>query len=232
MKIRGVIISTIMAVVIMTSCAMANETEPAEVSSAAPVMVPYLNKSIEEVTQYEITKTRTERVERSGGPVSDVVDEHTTAAGQNRKENRQAYNASNDKPGSMLTNTGRMEIRESEAEQNAACETDPGSGISDGSDPVLTYLGEWTITAYCPCSTCCGAWATGCTASGEPATAGHTVACNILPFYTHVMIDDVVYTVEDTGSTEYGDAWIDVFFNTHEEALAFGVQTKSVYLVN
>lgn len=92
----------------------------------------------------------------------------------------------------------------------------------------LTYLGDWITTAYCPCSICCGQWATGCTASGVLATSNHTVACGILPFGTQVMIDGIIYTVEDTG---VDGEWIDIFFDTHEEALAYGMQTKAVYLV-
>lgn len=97
-------------------------------------------------------------------------------------------------------------------------------------EPALEYLGEWTITAYCGCAECCGSWGNA-TASGEPPISGHTVACNVLPFYTQVMIDGVTYTVEDTGSTPYGDAWIDIYFDSHEEALVYGLHTTSVYIV-
>lgn len=69
------------------------------------------------------------------------------------------------------------------------------------------------------------------TASGNPPVAGHTIACNALPFGTQIMIDGIVYTVEDTGATPYGDAWIDIYFDTHEEALQWGEQVKEVYLI-
>ena len=92
----------------------------------------------------------------------------------------------------------------------------------------LTYLGVWTTTAYCPCEICCGVWATGCTASGVMATPSHTVACGSLPFGTQVMIDGVIYTVEDTGVE---GEWIDIFFDSHDEASAYGLQYKEVYLV-
>ena len=94
--------------------------------------------------------------------------------------------------------------------------------------PELTYLGVWTTTAYCACPICCGEWATGCTASGVLATSNHTVACGILPFGTQVLIDGQVYTVEDTG---VDGEWIDIFFDTHEEALNYGMQEKEVYLI-
>lgn len=94
----------------------------------------------------------------------------------------------------------------------------------------LTYLGDWTITAYCPCEICCGAYSSGYTASGTLATAGRTIACNELPFGTQVMIDGCIYTVEDTGWSPYGQ-WIDIYFDSHDEALAYGMRTKEVYLV-
>lgn len=127
------------------------------------------------------------------------------------------------------------ELVESESELSAEESHDVEYGNGDNgqyeTDSGLTYLGDWTITAYCPCAECCGEWATGYTASGNPAISGHTVACNSLPFYSRVIIDGVEYVVEDTGSTDYGDAWIDIFFDTHEEALAYGVQVREVYLV-
>ncbi len=94
--------------------------------------------------------------------------------------------------------------------------------------PDLVYLGAWTTTAYCACSICCGEWANGYTASGTLATGNHTVACTSLPFGTQVMIDGVIYTVEDTGVT---GEWIDIYFDTHEEALNYGMHTKDIYLV-
>lgn len=105
---------------------------------------------------------------------------------------------------------------------------DGESDTESGSNGNLSYLGIWTITAYCPCEICCGQWATGCTASGVLATSNHTVACGSLPFGTQVMIGDQIYTVEDTGVE---GEWIDIFFDTHDEALAFGMRTMEVYLV-
>ena len=109
--------------------------------------------------------------------------------------------------------------------ENTTFEADP-----EPEQPVLEYLGDWTITAYCPCAKCCGN-ETGMTSSEVPAVSGHTVACNSLPAGTRVMIEGIIYTIEDTGSTPYGDDWIDIFFDTHEEAMAYGVQILSVYLV-
>lgn len=127
------------------------------------------------------------------------------------------------------------ELVESESDYGAKTESSGNEGYSfeadtqDSGEPAgLTYLGTWTTTAYCPCEICCGEWATGCTASGVPATPNHTVACGSLPFGTQVMIDGMVYTVEDTGVE---GEWIDIFFSSHEEASAYGLQMKEVYLI-
>lgn len=95
----------------------------------------------------------------------------------------------------------------------------------------LEYLGTWVLTAYCNCESCCGIWAGGCTASGTLPEQGRTVACNSLPLGTRLIIDGCEYVVEDTGYSPYGDAWIDVYFEDHGEALCFGVRELDVYRI-
>lgn len=89
--------------------------------------------------------------------------------------------------------------------------------------------GVATITHYCPCSECCGAWAGGHTASGTVPTAGRTVACGDLPFGTRIMLEGHEYVVEDRG---VGGAWIDVFVDSHAEALARGMYSAPVYIID
>ncbi len=91
-----------------------------------------------------------------------------------------------------------------------------------------TYLGTFTLTAYCDCAICCGT-AGNQTASGTWPTAGTTVAMGGVPFGTQLLINGHVYTVEDRG-TPYGH--VDIFFDSHEEALQFGLQSAEVYQLN
>lgn len=88
-------------------------------------------------------------------------------------------------------------------------------------DKVLVSLGEYRISAYCPCEKCCG-WNTGITASGTQATAGRTAAMNGVPFGTKIVIDGHEYTIEDRGGG-LGSKIIDIYFDTHEEALNSGL---------
>ena len=93
-------------------------------------------------------------------------------------------------------------------------------------------LGEFRLTAYCPCEICCGKWSQyGLTASGTVPEEGHTIAVDkaVIPLGETVTIDGVEYTAEDTGSAIKGNR-IDIFFDDHQEALEFGVQYKEVFV--
>ena len=88
-------------------------------------------------------------------------------------------------------------------------------------DRVLVSLGEYRISAYCPCEKCC-LKSDGITASGTQATAGRTAAMNGVQFGTKIVIDGHEYTVEDRGGG-LGSKIIDIYFDTHEEALNSGL---------
>ena len=91
--------------------------------------------------------------------------------------------------------------------------------------------GVYKVTAYCACSQCCG-WNTGITASGKMATANHTIAApKTFSFGTKVVINGVTYTVEDRGGAIQGNR-IDVYMNSHAEALRWGVRYLYVEVLN
>ena len=91
------------------------------------------------------------------------------------------------------------------------------------------YQGQFLLTGYCPCVICCGK-TNGITASGALATSNHTIAADSrYKFGTKLVIFGQVYTVEDRGGAIQGNH-IDIFFNTHAEALAFGKKYADVYL--
>jgi len=81
-----------------------------------------------------------------------------------------------------------------------------------------------TVTAYgyCPCVKCCGK-SNGITSTGVKATAGRTIAVdtNVIPLGSTVVIDGKEYIAEDTGGGIKGNK-IDVFHDTHTDALRFG----------
>lgn len=95
--------------------------------------------------------------------------------------------------------------------------------------PQMEYLGDFTISGYCDCSSCCGQWAGGPCADGSYPMEGYTCAMGGLDFGTVLYIDGVGYrTICDRG-TDYG--WVDLYFDSHDSALAWGLQTRSVWIV-
>lgn len=94
-----------------------------------------------------------------------------------------------------------------------------------------TYLGKFKLTAYCPCTKCCGK-NDGITASGVKATVNRTIAVDpkVIPIGSQVMIGDNTYIAEDVGGAIKGNI-IDIYFDSHTEALNFGVQYKDVYII-
>ena len=97
-------------------------------------------------------------------------------------------------------------------------------------EKTLKSIGTYTITAYCPCRKCCGKWANGITASGTTATANHTIATpKNIAFGTVLVIDGMEYVVEDRGGA-IKNRKLDIYFNTHQEALKWGKQKKEVFI--
>ena len=95
--------------------------------------------------------------------------------------------------------------------------------------PVIIIV---NASAYCPCYRCCGK-CDGITATGTKATAGRTIAVDpkVIPYGTEVIINGNTYVAEDCGGAIKGNR-IDVYFDTHAEALQFGRQILTVqYLV-
>ena len=98
------------------------------------------------------------------------------------------------------------------------------SGISGQS-------GVYKVTAYCACVQCCGK-TDGITASGTQATANRTIAApSTFAFGTKVVINGITYTVEDRGGAIQGNR-IDIYMDTHYEALQWGVRYVEVEVLN
>ena len=93
--------------------------------------------------------------------------------------------------------------------------------------PTWNTISNAKITAYCPCSICCGKWANGITATGVIAQEGRTVAVDpsVIPLGSEVEINGVIYIAENTGVR--GNA-IDLFMNSHQTALQWGVQRMDI----
>lgn len=96
---------------------------------------------------------------------------------------------------------------------------------------TINNLGKFLLTAYCACPQCCGEYANGITATGTVATAGRTIAVDptVIPYGTEVIIDGHTYVAEDCGGAIKNNR-IDIYFDTHSEALEFGVKYADIYV--
>ena len=117
----------------------------------------------------------------------------------------------------------------------------PSVAIAENEPP--TQPEEWidaVATAYCPCEICCGKWALNrpdgivYTASGAIAEEGVTIAADWSVYSpgTILYIEGIgERTVQDRGGAIRGQK-IDVFFNSHEDALRFGRQEVRIKVIS
>ena len=123
-----------------------------------------------------------------------------------------------------------------------AAELTPEVVIEDEPAAEPIYMGEFTLTAYCSCSKCCGKWASDrpvdedgneivIGSSGEVLRSDYSIAVDpdVIPYGSIVIINGKEYEAQDTGGAITGSR-IDVYFDSHEEALKFGRQAADVYL--
>ena len=112
---------------------------------------------------------------------------------------------------------------------------------------------QMTVTAYCPCDSCCG-WErdwlgraiysygehkgerkrVGVTADGSNARHGMIAAdTRCYPFGTRLYVPGYGYgVVRDRGGDIQGPRRLDLFFPRHRQALAWGRQTVDVVVVD
>lgn len=149
-------------------------------------------------------------------------------------------------PDSELTNgrtsiviCGGEDASSSDAAQEDLTLSGPGAasaktGAASGSGESGSKgdsLGLFTTTGYCNCSKC-NSSGFSLTYSGTVPTADHTISADLdlYPIGTKLMIGDIIYTVEDKGSHVEGN-WLDVYYDTHELAVAHGMKTEEVFAV-
>ena len=155
-------------------------------------------------------------------------DEDTTESSSSSTSSEVVVEEEDEEDDVQSGNSSDYSDESSEDTSSEDTSSDTADTSSDsGSSSQGTYLGNFTLTAYCNCAQCCGT-AGNLTASGTVPTAGRTVAMAGVPFGTKLLINGNVYTVEDLG-TPYGH--VDIYCGSHEEALSFGLQSADVYQV-
>lgn len=113
-------------------------------------------------------------------------------------------------------------------------QTGPGVAPKKEAAPakVPVSLGMFTVTGYCNCDICCPSSTSKLTYSETQPQPKHTLSADInqFPIGTRLRIGDVIYTVEDIGSNVVENR-LDIYYATHEEALAHGTTTEEVFSV-
>lgn len=106
--------------------------------------------------------------------------------------------------------------------------------FSDEASPETTSIGICKLTAYCKENYphICNDGDSSTTATGTVPTAGRTIAVDpkVIPYGSKVIINGHEYIAEDCGGAVKGNR-IDILFNTHQEALSFGIQYAEVFIV-
>ena len=112
--------------------------------------------------------------------------------------------------------------------------------VEESVEPEPVLLGSFRVTAYCSCEKCCGEWTKNRPngivygAAGVELKAGVSCA-SPLPLGTVVEVEGLgEYIVQDRPAQwvidKYGENQIDIYFDNHEAASAFGLKQLNVYL--
>lgn len=103
-------------------------------------------------------------------------------------------------------------------------------GSSAYGDPLYSLTVD--VTHYCACTRCCGPNAQGITASGKRVTEGMVAMSSHYPFGTQIMINGVMYTVEDRGGSgiENDISRVDIYVSDHNYALHLGRFETTAYI--
>ena len=98
------------------------------------------------------------------------------------------------------------------------------------------YIGRMMITHYCHCQKCCGIWGSNDPnyaahgSSGMKLVSGYTVSVNTaqIPYGTRLLINGKEYIAADDGAA---CGVVDIYMQTHDQALASGCYTADVYIL-
>ena len=97
----------------------------------------------------------------------------------------------------------------------------------------FTNIGQFDLSFYCPCEKCVGKKKIVRTASGTKPKANYTIAVDtrIIPLGSILYIEGFGYFIaQDTGSAIKGNR-IDIFVDSHQQALKLGRKKANVYLL-
>ncbi len=140
------------------------------------------------------------------------------------------------------TNTTIETERMTKEEDNRMIETETDKEVDTNQAIEPVSLGKFKLTAYCSCEICCNKWALNRPvdengkeivygAIRERLKEGYSIAVDptVIPYGTEVIINGHTYKAQDCGGAIKGNR-IDVYFESHQTALNFGVQYAEVFV--
>jgi 3D (Asp-Asp-Asp) domain-containing protein len=150
---------------------------------------------------------------------------------QDRPTNVVSMVETKDGPSAELLRELEPQLVKATIQPNRTAKSRPGGTVASVAAKRVVMM---EVTAYCPCTKCCGPKAQGLTASGKPVSYNDglfVAADRKLPFGTKLTIpgygDGRPVQVIDRGGAIKGDK-VDVFFPSHTEALQWGRQKLAV----
>lgn len=110
-----------------------------------------------------------------------------------------------------------------EVELSIEEEKDAPEASESFTEPSMTYLGVYELTAY--------EWTGEVCADGNYPSCGYTVGCNNLELGTRIYIEGYgEYVVEDRGGMP--DNVIDIYMEDYDTCINFGRRTADVYIID
>ena len=202
---------------ILAGCLLFNIGFRIGTKSVKSNIVPCIPNSFTTKSLLDFQIPTEEKKEEDPAPSKTEEKKETTKEVTNNNNKKSSSNNNNKKKTTTTTTIKETTVKEVESEHN---HTEAPSGYKS--------LGTFKITAYCSCKKCTGS-GNGITASGKKATANHTIAApKTFAFGTILKINGIEYTVEDRGGAIKGNR-LDVYFNSHQEALNWGVKYYEVF---
>lgn len=208
-------------------CLMAGTMNTLAATDAGTELVSQIDAAAGE----ETNGASAEAAQTPSGPASDpeLIGKQTNSAAEEAADT----NASEAEVAAFSNESAQTEA------ENASCasattentDTNAVAEAQEAEAPAEIYAGRFTTTAYCSCRRCCRGGKNR-TKSGTVPQAGHTISADlrVFPLGTKLRINGVVYTVEDSGSGIRGNK-LDIFFNSHSQALQYGKRSADVYIV-
>jgi len=107
-----------------------------------------------------------------------------------------------------------------------------GPAINRSTETQQLHFETYEVTAYCACEICCKGSADGINAAGTKPIEGRSVAADrSLPIGTRLWIEGIGERIVDDRGEAIKGKRLDIYFDSHQDALDFGRQWLEVAII-